>query len=673
MKIDTEETYDIITRNQDKKESEFRLSNEKLFISIYRDQIYKNKLRVIPQEYLCNARDAHREVNQTRRIEVTTPSIIEPILRIRDFGPGINEERMEIFRQYGESTKRESNDNTGGFGIGCKCAWSYTDSFSITTVIEENGIRVKKQYHLYLTGNMCPGVDRLLSCEPTDDDIGTEISIPILDKDIKHVYDSIFLTIRYWDQNEKPLVDGKLLNDSYEINAHNYHYGKALCVVDGIIYPLDEQVLKLGKTDYIEVNDKIETINYNVPANLLKILVHLKSEIYFNTGEVSISPNREDLDYDVKTITHIQEKLHKIKDEYINNVKSLLNDCNNVREAVIKIAQSYERIICNGIVIPFKNSKDILLECKIFKRSIYKVIKNNLKVSLSDIDSNNVAIFNYKTSHNASRALFKMMKDKYCDLLNVDYIIILISNYSNITTHRRCPTKPKKNSIKSIGLYDIYFNKINGDEISKPCDNKYVVLKMYKGMVEINGVRKSKTDFVTEILNPLKEYVSELGYVIIYATTSGFKYLEKSDIDFYHFDDIISELNLKIYRSMHIQTYFDDSNKYSAIIDVIDSVGSELKDIKRYVKILDIVSKKTSTYSSVNHLISAMKMLNMKIPVRGSIVDRKIYNKSVEVIKDRLKRYPLLLELMKYGRHLLCNSEHIKHYIHLIDKDMKDE
>ena len=82
--------------------------------------MYAYPIRTLCQEIMCNARDAHIEVGKRDLpIEVILPSEADLHIRFRDFGPGISPDRMVgVFLLYGSSTKRDSNEQVGGFGLG---------------------------------------------------------------------------------------------------------------------------------------------------------------------------------------------------------------------------------------------------------------------------------------------------------------------------------------------------------------------------------------------------------------------------------------------------------------------------------------------------------------------------------------------------------------------------
>ena len=84
-----------------------------------------------------------------------------------------------VFVLYGASTKRENNSQTGGFGIGAKSAWAYTDSFTVITFVDG----IKRSYVAHVGANKNGRVD-LISEEKTNEPNGTLISILVRDRDI---------------------------------------------------------------------------------------------------------------------------------------------------------------------------------------------------------------------------------------------------------------------------------------------------------------------------------------------------------------------------------------------------------------------------------------------------------------------------------------------------------
>ena len=99
-----------------------------LILEILRSRMYKNPIASICREISSNARDANREVKNSNPINITFEDSVlfesEICVVFQDEGTGISPDRMaDVFVNYGSSTKRNTNQLTGGFGLG-RCARS---------------------------------------------------------------------------------------------------------------------------------------------------------------------------------------------------------------------------------------------------------------------------------------------------------------------------------------------------------------------------------------------------------------------------------------------------------------------------------------------------------------------------------------------------------------------
>lgn len=130
MKVTTtvETNCAVISKN---KAMEFKIANSADFFHILSSSLYKHPMEAMIREIICNAWDAHVEANITRPIEITLTS---EYLRIQDFGKGIPQDKIQqVYGTYGASTKVEDSNQTGGFGLGCKSPFAYTDNFEVTS------------------------------------------------------------------------------------------------------------------------------------------------------------------------------------------------------------------------------------------------------------------------------------------------------------------------------------------------------------------------------------------------------------------------------------------------------------------------------------------------------------------------------------------------------------
>lgn len=169
--------------------------------------LYQNRLRAVIREYSTNALDAHVEAGFSGPVEVTLPSMMDPTFKVRDFGIGLDAEGIrEVYSQYGRSTKRGTNEQTGMLGLGSKCALSYGDQFTVVSV--KNGRRITVLVsvdeeglgHMQILGSP-EGV-------PTSDANGTEVQVAVRREDIHRAAREAADIFRFWNKGSVT-VDGK--------------------------------------------------------------------------------------------------------------------------------------------------------------------------------------------------------------------------------------------------------------------------------------------------------------------------------------------------------------------------------------------------------------------------------------------------------------------------------
>lgn len=266
-------------------------SNATKMILIVRDRLYSDKLRVFIQEYISNARDANREVGKPdHEIEITAPTKSEPIFKVRDYGPGLSPDRMEnVFIQFGGTTKGESDEYIGGFGIGAKSGWAYTDSFVVRSFHEGT------EYHyLCHLGGTPDGEMAELFVGPTTEPNGVEIQVQVQQDDINRSHSLLSFLLRFWPvlpklhnitiAQPKMIVDPELPfemidaeNSSYESKGN---LPNLLLVLDGIPYQV--------QCSYLE-------------ALLYGLRSHTRTPCFVfraRTGQVDVAANREHIEID---------------------------------------------------------------------------------------------------------------------------------------------------------------------------------------------------------------------------------------------------------------------------------------------------------------------------------------------------------------------------------------
>lgn len=304
--------------NSESESKEFGIGDASVVIDILRNRLYENKIQTLVQEYICNARDAMREVGKGNDFQVTLPTRLSPTFKVRDFGPGISPDRMDkVFRLYGASTKRGTNNQTGGFGIGAKSAWSYTDSFSVVTIVDG-----KRRSYVCHTGTNNQGSLDLVSTDDTDEANGTEIQIAVERNDISEFHSAAYRATYFWDHRPRfnetdtvpSLVSGYKVSDNLEVIDRNMipgfigleYHAKALAVIDGVPYPLTEKLL-----------NKAVGLKKLIESSVKKTII-----LHFGNGLVEVSASRESIADSQFSVNALNKMGTKAGEVIIDHVKA---------------------------------------------------------------------------------------------------------------------------------------------------------------------------------------------------------------------------------------------------------------------------------------------------------------------------------------------------------------
>lgn len=309
------------------QEQYFGIGNTGMVISILRSKLYEDPIMAICREIGSNARDAHREVGTPNKpIEIHFPTNLDPNYKVKDYGPGISPERMaDVFIKFANSTKRQDNSQIGGFGLGGKCGFSYSDVFTIITVCD----KIKRTYSAYIDETNC-GKLALLNQVATEEPNGTTLSIPVSRKDFDKFIDKTFFCTEFWEP--RPIYFGTTRKPS-EIKTVLKGTGWSLFRTDNTFNrTFNGAVILMDKIPYSTASLDINEF-YNKKTSTLNVLNN-NFLIDMNIGEASLSASRDNLQFDDKTIKNLKNKIKTIENEVrqtlqdeISNQKTYLEAC----------------------------------------------------------------------------------------------------------------------------------------------------------------------------------------------------------------------------------------------------------------------------------------------------------------------------------------------------------
>ncbi len=160
----------------------FGISDDPAFFHVLSTSLYNNPTLAVVRETICNSWDAHIEAGKTDtpiRITIDTDNFIT----FRDFGNGIPDELIgSIYGVYGASTKKSNSSVTGGFGLGCKSPFAYTDSFQVTSW-NQGKMSVYNVAKAAIENDGKPGIVPIVTNIPTEES-GLEVKFQLGKHDV---------------------------------------------------------------------------------------------------------------------------------------------------------------------------------------------------------------------------------------------------------------------------------------------------------------------------------------------------------------------------------------------------------------------------------------------------------------------------------------------------------
>jgi hypothetical protein len=300
---------------------------------------YKNSIGAVVREYVSNSFDSHAEADFIKNNSLADIRNEYPIYKdsedselhtlktqlqifnndavhvtiakdntgwfwaTEDFGVGLSPERVrDVFCSYLKSTKEDTNNVIGAFGIGSKSGLSYTDVVFIKT--RYNG--TEYQYMLR-KGEKAPRLD-VVSNQSTTERNGTQIKIYIkstqkydwspAEPELARFKEECVKQLAYFDN---VFFSGTGIENNYTI-ARGINWVKSS---NG--NPFKGMHMCLGKVAY-----PIDWDSLGVDGKAMDIALH------FEIGELDIIQTREDVKYTPRTKKAILDKIEEVRNELIN-------------------------------------------------------------------------------------------------------------------------------------------------------------------------------------------------------------------------------------------------------------------------------------------------------------------------------------------------------------------
>lgn len=310
---------------------DFGISSSAEFFNILSSTLYSDQILAVVREVLCNAWDAHIDAGNTATpVDVT---LEDNVLTIRDYGKGIAHDMIQpIYGMYGDSTKTHDGKQTGGFGLGSKSPFAYTDHFEVISY-HAGAKTIYRMVKASLETGGKPGIIPLASF-PTDQ-TGLSVSIDVQSfVDAKRFLELVHRIAANGEMNV--LVNGKSVDT---IPFSQATQGFLITNQTLLENKTSSICLRYGNVVYpIEINPAYAS-SYRKVEWTLSLLAHRHHNsnvsIVFQAPphSISVTPSRESLSMQEHTIQTITKLLADFRARIVAGIEE---ECLHIVQASIK-------------------------------------------------------------------------------------------------------------------------------------------------------------------------------------------------------------------------------------------------------------------------------------------------------------------------------------------------
>jgi len=625
---------------------------ESIIFKMFTENIYSNPIGAVVREITSNCFDSHIEagVNNPILIKKTYEEKTDThYISFIDFGVGLSPDRMlNIYGVYFESTKRNSNEQIGGFGLGCKTPLAYKRSTGEKDHEYDNSFNIitnfdgTKYYYSVFEGKESPEFT-LFHNENTTERNGTEIRVPLLERDIYKFESEIINQLYYFENIVFEGFSDTIKNDYQIIKGKNFlHRGNSVdnkihICLGRVYYPIDYRTLELDESEYA-----------------------LPVAIDIPIGKIGVTASRETLEYSDSTIRFLKKRLKETKEELITLLQEQYINVTTLEE--------YFQSANNFGILNLSETHSLNLKT-VVKKS--EVSFTNFKYDKFILPKDG-ALFNIFFEAKQYGKKSKKLNDRYHTFLkNYSDIIEATNIYYNDDEKFKLKRIKQAYLKENHGRYYIIRKKVIGydrldltevlncvveGELEKFRESKTFkrILEMQedyfkiiqKNVIDYNDV-EVPSDFTVTYGKPILDK-DQLKRKISY-TISGSRYREKTTIEnfvnfkgiiFYgtYVDDYETSTAVRIMKTIGLEDYLGERWGYQYNeVDVHDSNYGWCHESKHANVLFILVAKNNLKYLEDCKDIRPISKFGDWIirryeeKIRNSSISRDIYNKFQEI------------------------------------------
>lgn len=312
MQVSTQEDYITHAVVGQQESISMGMSEDAALMHILSSSLYTYTKLAAVREVICNGWDGHILSGIT-----DTPlciTIADNKFSVKDFGPGIPHEKIgAIYGTYGNSTKRTDSAQTGGFGLGSKAPFAYTDNFEVISC--NNGTKtIYRVSKATMENGGKPSINKIVSI-PTEE-TGITVSYALLNDGDNDYFRELAKEVLLLG-GMRATINGDLYEDFLPLHTSPTGYiisslqGTLLSRINirygNVVYPVP---LNVGFTDeWYFVRDVMNSLWDS--ANIIFMA---------QPDTITIAPNRESLIFTNGTVETIKNLLSQFTPTSIKNI-----------------------------------------------------------------------------------------------------------------------------------------------------------------------------------------------------------------------------------------------------------------------------------------------------------------------------------------------------------------
>jgi len=338
MKLHTKEHN--ITRGGVKVEAEFKIKQTAKSFEILSGGLYSDAILAVVRELSCNAWDSHVEAGKgTVPFKIHLPNQLEPFLSIRDFGLGLCEDDvLNLYTTYFESTKTDSNDYIGALGLGSKRPFAYADNFEVTSIF--NGTQTL--YSVFLNESGIPTIAKM-GDHPTDESNGLEVKLTVKDGDFHTFADRASEVLKFFEPKPevvghahfkfKALPENNIQGDGWFVAPREWSNQRFTAVQGNVPYRVD-----------------IDQISDSLTSEEQRFFQEAQIVAFFDIGDLEVAASREEIKYTDPTKEALVKMARQIRVDMVKVIEKDMTglSMDNLWDAYITLEEYSETTFANS-------------------------------------------------------------------------------------------------------------------------------------------------------------------------------------------------------------------------------------------------------------------------------------------------------------------------------------